>query len=305
MGWDALEPSEQRWFAEHAEAALARRDGAIGSLTWRWLDWVLTGAIGLLGLFWLGWSGPEAALLLVLRHWSGWCVDLLQWRLRSAARRMGYAQDYDDRRFWQIVALLRGRRARAPDARADPGLGFAVAVDLVAGAVASVLILQGLQAGGAALADALAAPDLLVAAALLVALGVLPTLHARLLPNAGGSVALPVFRAGQRGIGLLVLAFGLMAAGGGRLDGAWLAGAAYAFFLLMGSIELAFGVPAARAEAAWLRRRRDGVASARRVRVTPAAALVKCGPDRPPPGEGRDAGQTSRRGAPHGGIRWA
>lgn len=65
-----------------------------------------------------------------------------------------------------------------------------------------------------------------------------------------------MFRVGQRGIGLLVLSFALMAAGGGGLDGAWLGGAAYGFFLLMGLIELIGGVPRARAEAAWLRRRR-------------------------------------------------
>jgi hypothetical protein len=254
VGWDALEPSRQRWFSERAEAALARRDGAIRSLTWRWTDWVVTGAVGLGGLLWLGWSGLEAALLLLLRHWSGWCIDVLQWRLRTAELRVGYAIDCDDRRFWQIVALLRGGRAR--DTSADPAPGFSVAVDLVAGAVASVLILQGVEAAGASLPQALASADLRVAAVLVVALGVLPTLHARLAPGADGSVALLVFRVGQRGIGLLVLSFALMAAGGGGLDGAWLGGAAYGFVLLMGLIELIGGVPQARAEAAWLRRRR-------------------------------------------------
>ena len=264
LDWNSLDATDQRWFAGHVPAALSRRDaGYFSMLRWRWIDWILTGAIGLVGLSLFGWSALEAALLLLITHWLGWMVDLVQWCLRRPALRVADAQDCDDTRFWQFVAMLRGQRKCPPEARSAPPMLLSLIVDLVAGAAATVLALQGLQRAGPDPLQALASSGVLIGVGLIVVFGSVPSLRARLVRRADGSVALPMFRVGQRGIGLLVLVFGLMAAGGGSLAGSWLMGCAYGFFLLMGAIELIWGVPAQRAETAWLRAERE--------RATPAA----------------------------------
>jgi hypothetical protein len=51
----------------------------------------------------------------------------------------------------------------------------------------------------------------------------------------------------------LVLVFALMAGGGGSLAATALVGCAYGFFVVMGLVELVWGMPALRAEADWVR----------------------------------------------------
>lgn len=263
MDWNTLDVDDQCWFASHVPAALSRRDaGHFSMLRWRWIDWILTGAIGLAGLVLFGWSAIEAALLLLIAHWLGWIVDLVQWCLRRAALRVADAQDHDDTRFWQFVAMLRGQRKRPPDVRGAPPLLLSLIVDLVAGAAATVLALQGFQRAGSEPLHALTSSGVLIGVGLIALFGTIPSLRARLVRRADGSVVLPVFRVGQRGIGLLVLVFGLMAAGGGLLAGSWLMGCVYGFFLLMGAIELLWGVPAQRTETAWVRTQHERAAPA-------------------------------------------
>jgi hypothetical protein len=249
-----LDPSEHEWFAAHARSALVRRDEAwFRTLRWRWLEWLLTGLVGLFGLAVLDWTATTAALLLLASHWLGWLLDVVQWLLRGPEIRVARAQDHDDMRAWQLVDVMRGRRSRPPQIGSDPALGLSIAVDLVAGAVASVLALQGLQRDGVDLAASLGDDGALVALALLV-IGSLAALRTRLRRRDDGSVALPVFRVGQRGIGLLVLVFGVMGAGGGSLVGRWMVGAVYVFFVLMGALQLAVDLPHLRAATDWLRR---------------------------------------------------
>jgi hypothetical protein len=253
----SLDPSEHEWFAAHARSALARRDDAwFRTMRWRWLDWILTGSIGLFGLLVLGWTAATAALLLLAGHWLGWLLDVAQWLLRGPEIGIARAQDHDDMRAWQLVDVLRGRRSRPPPSGSDPALGLSIAIDLVAGLVASVLALQGLQRDEVDLLASLGDPGALAALGLLAASS-LAALRTRLRRRADGSVALPVFRVGQRGIGLLVLVFGLMAAGGGTLVGVWLVGAVYGFFTLMGVLQLVFDLPHLRAATDWLRREID------------------------------------------------
>jgi len=254
VDWNALDPGDQEWFVQHTPIALARRDALyLASLRKRWIDWLLTGAIGLFGMLVLNWSALHAVVLLLITHWLGWLIDVVQWRLRANALPLAYRIEHDDTRFWQLVAILRGKRRAAPDASGAPPLGLSVTVDLVAGGVATVLTLQGLQRGGAELLPALISPGVIAAALLILAFGVLPGLRGRLTLKPDGSVTLPVFRAGQRGIGLLVMVFGLMAAGGGTLAGSWLMGCVYGFFMVMGAIELRWGVAHAKAAIDWLR----------------------------------------------------
>lgn len=93
--------------------------------------------------------------------------------------------------------------------------------------------------------------QVLAAIALIVFAGIVPSLRVRMKPAADGSVA-PPFAAGQRGIGLLVLAFMLMAVGGGTLPAQMLLLCSYACYVLMAGFEWVFGLPALRREVRWV-----------------------------------------------------
>jgi len=260
VDWKALDPGDQKWFVQHTPIALARREaGYLSSLRRRWIEWLTTGGIGLFGLLVLDWSALHAVVLLLITHWFKWLTDLVQWRLRAKALPLAYRIEHDDTRFWQLIAILRGKRRAAPDASTAPPLGLSIAVDLVAGAVATVLTLQGLQRGGVEVLPSLISPSVVAAALLILAFGVVPDLQSRLALKLDGSITLPVFRVGQRGIGLLVLVFGLMAAGGGTLAGIWLMGCVYGFLMLTGAIELRWGVAYAKSETEWVQRERSVV----------------------------------------------
>ena len=258
LGWDDLGSGDQALFLRDVDGAIARRDADwFAARRALWIEWVLTGLVGLVGLFVLGWSAPTSALLLLAAFWLVWIVDIVQWLSRADALATSLSREADDERIWQIAALLRGTRRRAPDARGNPTPLLSIVVDLVAGAAATALLLRGLGAAGVdRTVIAADSGSLLLGVALLVAAGIAPMLHARLRRRADGGVALPTFRFGQRGIGLLVLVFALMAAGGGTLAPRVLLACAYGFFLVMGAIELLFGLRSTREDTEWLRRKR-------------------------------------------------
>lgn len=259
LGLEDLIASDQALFAEHAERALSRRDKHFFKARRAlWIDWLLTGGIGLFGLLVLGWSAATAALLLLATFWLGWLADLVLWLLRSRGLQISYQRAGDDMRFWQIVAILRGKRRQAPDIRSHPTLGLSLCVDLVAGGSASVLMLNGLHIAGNDLIAELTSPGLMISVALIIIGGIGPGLRARFSPAADGSVPLPVFSVGQRGIGLLVLTFALIAAGGGTLSASLLMGCAYGFFVLMAAIELIWGLRELRVDAEWVQKFRQG-----------------------------------------------
>lgn len=250
---------ERAWFDARAVHALARRDAAF--LTARralWIEWVATGTIGLAGLFVFGWSAADAAWLLLVAFWLTSLVDLVQWLLRRPGLAISVQHATEDLHFWQHVAVRRGRQRSAPSAGGHPSLGLGVAVDGVAGTVASVLLVQGLARDGVDPAASLGSIGLWIGAVIAVVGGFAATLRARLTRRADGSTPLPVFAVGQRGIGLLVLVFALMALGGGTLAASALVGCAYGFFVLMGLVELVWGMPALHAEADWVRAELEG-----------------------------------------------
>lgn len=245
---------EQAWFDAHAPHALARRDGAfLSARRAMWIEWVATGAIGLAGLVVFGWSAADAAWLLLATFWLTWLVDLAQWGLRRDGLAISTAHATDDLYFWQLVAVRRGRQRRAPTRSGHPSPSLGVIVDAVAGGAASVLLVQGLARSGVELSASLGATALWIGAVIAAVAGFVGSLRARLSRRADGSTPLPVFAVGQRGIGLLVLVFALMAGGGGSLAATALVGCAYGFFVVMGLVELVWGMPALRAEADWVR----------------------------------------------------
>ena len=256
-GWEDLSSGDQTLFVQHAGPALERRNEAFfRARRALWIDWILTGVIGLLGIWVLGWSATTAVLLLLATFWLGWIADVVQWRLRAPNLAISYVRDGNDLRLWQIVANLRGRRQQAPDVLRHPSLAVSVIVDLIAGSVAMALLWRGLQEAGTDFLTLAKSPSLLLSVALIIVIGILPAQWARLRPAADGSVALPLFSVGQRGIGLLLLVFGLMAAGGGTLGGSVLMSGAYGFFVIMAAIEFIWGLPMLRAETDWLQKQR-------------------------------------------------
>lgn len=252
--WDSLPAPDQKLFLRQAGAALARRGKAfVRGRRALWFDWLLTGTLGLFGIFVFGWSSIEATLLLIASFWLGWLADLVLWFTRSKALAMRYGIVVDDMRFWQIVAILRGKRRQPADARSHPTLGLSLIVDLVAGATATGLLVRGLTSSGVVISEAAASRSLLASIMVIALLGIAPSLRARLRRASDGSVELPPFCAGQRGIGLLVVVFALMGIGGGRLSAQLIVGTVNGFFIIMALVELIWGIPDLIREADWAR----------------------------------------------------
>ncbi|MEO7432632.1 MAG: hypothetical protein ABIR62_11535 [Dokdonella sp.] len=251
-GWETLSVYDQKLFLNHGPSALARRGKPyVASRRALWFDWLLTGTLGLLGIFLFGWSSGEAALLLVASFWLGWLADLLLLSARSKALAISYRNAVDDMRFWQIVAVLRGKRRIPADARSHPTLGLSLIIDLVSGSTATVLLLSGLAKSGVAPSELTGSASLLASIAA-IALGTVKSLRSRLQRAADGRVELPEFRAGQRGIGLLIVVFALMGLGGGRLPAHLIVGTVSSFFVIVSVIELIWGVPELIREAEWV-----------------------------------------------------
>lgn len=258
--WAALEEGDRRYVRAQVDGALARRgEDFLRGRRALWIQWLSTGCIGLAGLLFLGWSASQAVLLMLAAFWIGWIEDLVVWCLRRQGLAISVQHAADDGRFWQLLAILRKRRKQAPDSGGHPPPALGLIVDATAGVVASALIVSGLEREGGALQAALAAPALVPAILVMLVAGTLPSLRTRLMVRGNGSTPLPAFAAGQRGIGLLVLVFGVIALGGGRLAPSVLVGGAYGFGILMASIELAWGIASLRDDARWAAALRDAI----------------------------------------------
>jgi hypothetical protein len=258
--FSSLDRDDQDFVRAHVDGALARRGpGFLRTRRALWIQWLWSGCVGIGGMLLLDWSGQQAALLMLATFWLGWIEDLVVWRLRARGLAISLQHAADDLRFWQLVAILRDKRKQAPDTSGHPAIALGLVVDLVAGATATVLVLAGLERSGSDPAHALATPGLVIAILVMIAAGSVPSLRARLARTDDGSTPLPLFAVGQRGIGMLVLAFAVMASGGGALVPAVLVGCAYGFSMLMAAIELAWGIPALREEHRWTSALRNNV----------------------------------------------
>ena len=260
---EPLNDVDRAFLARHAPSALARR-GAPFFLRQRlvWGDWIVTGIVGLVGLHALGWSATTAAFVLIAGFWLGWLGDVAFVLARGRALAAAIADAADDDYLWALVGVLRGqRRSAAGYGRGGPGMGVSIVVDLVAGAAATLLAWRGFAEAGVDVEATLRSADFLSASAILFATGVLPLFVSRLTARVE-VLEPPVFRVGQRGIGLVVFVFALMAAGGGTLAPKVMMTVAFAFLLLMGLVQLAFDLPHRQRAAAWLREQRAEAAAA-------------------------------------------
>lgn len=254
-GLSSIPEVDRAFFARHAPRALARRDDAY-FLRQRlvWADWLVTGVVGLLGLYRFGWSPTTAALVLVAGFWLGWLGEVVFVIARGRALAQALGEAHDDEYVWALVDVLRGRRRDAAGVRSGPGMGLSIVVDLVAGAAATALLLRGFAGAGIDVVEVVRSNAFVSGTAILLATGVLPLLASRLTARSD-ALEPPMFRVGQRGIGLLVLVFALMAAGGGALAAKTLMAGAFGFLLSIGAIQSFVDVPRQRDRADWLRHR--------------------------------------------------
>lgn len=269
--WSRMPGDDRKLFVRlHVEATTHRDARYFASQRARWGEWCTQGAVGLFGLLVLGWSGDTAALLLFAAFWLNWLTDMAQWALHR--RELAQAALHEDERahYWQLVAFLRGRWRETPQYARGPALVAGLVIDVFWGAVATVLFAFGLRAAQVDAARLLASASLWIGALLLL-VSMLPTLPARLRPGAHRTLALPQFRYGQRGIGLCLLVFGLMAVGGGRLGGSVLVGCVDGFALLVGLVNLTWGVRSERADLAWIEQQTAAIGGA------PSATAGKTG----------------------------
>ena len=258
QAWNELPVQDQILFREHTASALSRHGKHfIRARRAMWSDWMLTGALGLLVIFVLGWSSISAALLLIAGFWLGWLADLVLRVLRSDGLAISYRHAGLDLWFWQTVAILRGKRRQAADAPQYPSITLSLIVDLIAGATATVLALNGFADSGANLGHLLRSPSMLLSFVSIAAFGVVPALRARMQPADDGSIQLPVFAVGQRGIGLLVLIFALMGFGGGQISASILMAVTYGFFVIVATIEFVWGIPELIREREWVEQYRS------------------------------------------------
>lgn len=242
----SLSEDDLAFVAAHRESALRDRDAAyFRARAAYWRSWGIEGAIGLAGLWLFAWSGQTLGLLLLFGFWTSWLIDVAQYRWHGPALRRAHLADAATARFWGLVKVLRGRLRQRPDPSPGPPPGVGLVVDLVAGGAATALALAFIPPE---VLHAALTPSLGVAA-LGVLAGIGATLPRRFVPDPQGHLALPAFRYGQRGIGLLLVVFASGAVGGGR----WIA-AVYGFFLLMGLVEGVLGARMERDAAEWVRR---------------------------------------------------
>ncbi|MGA9335757.1 MAG: hypothetical protein WBV39_15860 [Rudaea sp.] len=257
QAWNALTAQDQALFREHVASAMGRHGKFfIRARRAMWTDWLLTGSLGLLGIFVLGWSSTSAAVLLLAGFWLGWVADLALRILRSDALVISYQHAGGDLWFWQTVAILRGKRRQAANAPQCPSLGFSLIVDLVAGAAVTLLAVNGLADSDTKLGPALRSPSVILSIVSVAVFGVAPALWIRMQRAPDGSIQLPVFAVGQRGIGLLVFVFALMGLGGGQLLASILMAVTYGFFVIMATIEFVWGIPELIREREWVEKQR-------------------------------------------------
>lgn len=255
-GSESISDIDRAFFARHAPRALARRDDAY-FLRQRlvWADWLVTGIVGLLGLYVFGWPATTAALVLVAGFWLGWLGEVVIVIARGRALAQAIGEAHDNEYVWALVDVMRGKRRDTAGVRSGPGMGLSIVVDLVAGGVATALLMRGFASAGIEVVEVVRSQAFVSGTAILLATGVLPLLASRLTARAD-ALEPPMFRVGQRGIGLIVLVFALMAAGGGALAAKTLMTGAFGFLLVMGAIMSFVDVPRQRDAVDWLRRMR-------------------------------------------------
>jgi hypothetical protein len=207
-------------FRRDAPAALARRNDAyLLGIAINVAQWLAIGGIGLFGLHAWGWSAGQMLLVFVAGIVAAILADALKWIFARRTMRAQYATMERDRLVWAMRdAQARGADEIAADRLQPKSPGPLLLIDLLVGSVGTWLLwgqLADLGLDPRRLADW--APSLQLALAIVLLLPLLSMLAAALAHqrSEGGYDDLE-FRAGGRGIGLLLLAAALAFFGDGE-----------------------------------------------------------------------------------------
>lgn len=219
----AITPQLRGRFERAAAAALARRNDAyLAGVAMNVLQWLLVGSLGLLGLRYWQWTATEMLLVFVAGIFASIAIDGLRWLFARGRMLSDYQKMQDDRLVWAVLDADAGGRDSIPtDQLERKSPGGLTASDIVFGALGAWLLWKqraafGFDAAGAIAISASARLSLIALFAMPV-LSLLVGLLAHRRDD-GGHDELE-FRAGGRGIGLVLLA-GAIAWHGGGSDGA-------------------------------------------------------------------------------------
>ena len=216
----AISAKMRQEFKRHAPAALARRNDAyLVSVALNVAQWLLIGGLGLTGLHGWGWSPGEMLLVFVAGIVASIAADSVKWIFAHATMRAEYRKMENDRLVWAMLdAYGRQADAIAADRLQPKAPGPALILDLALGALGAWWLSAHLAAFGLdANAWSSLNPGVRLALIVVFAAPLLSMLAATLAHRrAEGGYDDLEFRAGGRGIGLILLAGALAFSGDGE-----------------------------------------------------------------------------------------
>lgn len=210
-------------FKRNAPAALARRNNAyLLSVAVNVAQWLLIGGFGLLGLYRWQWTASEMLLVFVAGIVASIIADGLKWLFARRQMLAEYQKMENDRLVWAMLDAEAQQATEIPADRLEPRFpGRAVLMDIVLGALGLWALSAQRPAFGLS-TDAWngLTPEVQLALLTVLLAPVLSMLAAAFAHQRaeGGHDDLE-FRAGGRGIGLILLAAALAFSGTGE-DGA-------------------------------------------------------------------------------------
>lgn len=195
-------------FRANAAAALQRRsNGYLLGVAMNVLQWLVIGSVALFGLYHWGWQPVHMLVVFVAGIAVATLADLLKWLLSRRRLLADYQKMLDDRLVWHMVTAIKlGRDEVINNTMPKPGV--AILMDVLLGALGSWILLGALRGVGIEPTTLFEATSGLRVALIAVCAAPVISLISSLFAGAseeGGHDDLE-FRAGGRGISLLVLA---------------------------------------------------------------------------------------------------
>jgi hypothetical protein len=195
-------------FRANAAAALQRRsNGYLLGVAMNVLQWLVIGSVALLGLYHWNWQPVHMLVVFVAGVAMAALADLLKWLLSRRRLLADYQKMLDDRLVWNMVTAMQQGRDDIMD-NALPKPGAAILMDVVLGGLGIWILLGALRGIGVEPTTLFDATSGLRTALFAVCAAPLISLISSLFAGAredGGHDDLE-FRAGGRGISLLILA---------------------------------------------------------------------------------------------------
>jgi hypothetical protein len=195
-------------FKANAPAALRRRSNSyMFSTATNVGQWLVIASVALIGVYQWGWTPTDMLVVFVAGIAMAIVADAVKWLLARRSLLADYQKMLDDRLVWHMVTAMQWGR---DDIEAKDGQrpGVAIMIDLILGAIGIWILLQQLRAAGVEPAEFFAGGSGLRGALIAVCIAPLLSLLSSSMAGSGEESAHDdlEFRAGGRGIGLLMLA---------------------------------------------------------------------------------------------------